>query len=302
MYLEHFGLNEFPFAITPSTHLFFGSASSQEALNTLLVAVSMGEGFMKITGEVGTGKTMLCRKLLASLGDGYEVAYIYNPYLQPLALFVELAAELGLPLTVGLNISQHKVLNSLTQRLMALSEQGKRVVVCLDEVQAMPIETLEALRLLTNLETDQRKLLQVIIFGQPELDERLNHPSVRQLRQRITFHYRLKPLNKSEFTYYVHHRLTASGYQRGQLFTPTALWLLRRRSRCVPRLINILANKAMMSAYGRGRRLVGAGDMLRASADTDAVQPPRLGHSLARVLGVAVLAGGLMGAAWRFWP
>ena len=302
MYLQHFGLNEFPFAITPSTHLFFGSESSQEALNTLLVAIAMGEGFMKITGEVGTGKTTLCRKLLASLGDEYAMAYIFNPYLEPLALFIELATELGLPRPQALDVSQHQVLNTLTRRVMELNAQGKRVVICLDEVQAMPIETLEALRLLTNLETENRKLLQVIIFGQPELDERLNHPSVRQLRQRITFHFRLKPLSKGEFNYYVHHRLAASGYRNGQLFTPAALWLLRRRSRCVPRLINILAHKAMLSAFGQGKRRVGWAEMRRASEDTDSVQKPRRLGYLAKLLGLAVLAGVAGGAAWRFWP
>jgi len=165
----------------------------------------------------------------------------------------------------------------------------------------MPIETLEALRLLTNLETENRKLLQVIIFGQPELDERLNQPSVRQLRQRISFHYRLQPLSKLEFNYYVHHRLAASGYRSGQLFTPAALWLLRRRSRRVPRLINILANKALMSAYGQGKRNVGWSDMVRATADTDSVQQTSLARTVGKLLGVAVLAGLAAGVAWRFW-
>jgi MSHA biogenesis protein MshM len=272
MYLKHFGLREFPFSITPGTKFFFASHSSQEALNTLLAAVMMGEGFMKITGEVGTGKTLLCRKLMASLGDKYQVAYILNPYLEPLALFVELAAELGIERPRAGETSQHhQVLEVLKRRVLALNEAGKRVVICLDEVQAMPFETLEALRLLTNLETENRKLLQVIIFGQPELEDRLNHHSVRQLRQRITFHYQLKPLGKREFAYYIQHRLAVVGYQRGQLFTPAALWLLGRKSRCVPRLINVLANKAMLSAYGGGRPLVGLGDMRRAVKDTDSV-------------------------------
>lgn len=273
MYLEHFGLQEFPFSITPGTKFFFASQTSQEALNTLQVAVTMGEGFMKITGEVGTGKTLLCRKLIASLDEQYEVAYILNPYLEPLALFVELAAELGIERPKPGEISQHhQVLEVLKQRVLELNQAGKRVVICLDEAQAMPIETLEALRLLTNLETENRKLLQVIIFGQPELEERLNHHSVRQLRQRITFHYQLKPLSKSEFSYYLQHRLATVGYRRGQLFSPAALWMLNRKSKRIPRLINILANKAMLSAYGKGRRIVVLGDMMRAVSDTDSVQ------------------------------
>jgi MSHA biogenesis protein MshM len=273
MYLEHFGLQDFPFSITPGTKFFFASQTSQEALNTLQVAVMMGEGFMKITGEVGTGKTLLCRKLIASLDEQYQVAYILNPYLEPLALFVELAAELGIERPkAGETRQDYQVLEVLKQRVLELNQAGKRVVICLDEVQAMPIETLEALRLLTNLETENRKLLQVIIFGQPELEDRLNHHSVRQLRQRITFHYQLKPLSKTEFGYYIQHRLAVVGYQRGQLFTPAALWMLNRKSGCVPRLINILANKAMLSAYGKGRKLVALGDMMRAVSDTDSVQ------------------------------
>jgi MSHA biogenesis protein MshM len=300
MYLEHFGLREFPFSITPSTRFFFASETSQDALNTLLTAVDMGEGFMKITGEVGTGKTMLCRKLLASLHSGYAVCYIFNPYLEPLALFIEIANELGLQYQPSQAISQHEVLGALTRRVFELNESGKRVVICLDEVQAMPIETLEALRLLTNLETENRKLLQVIIFGQPELDDCLNHPSVRQLRQRITFHYRLKPLSKSEFSYYVQHRLAAAGHRGGKVFTPTALWMLRRRSRCIPRLINILANKSMLSAYGRGKKYIGVAEVMRAAVDTDSVnqEPSRRLWFLSLGTMALVIASF---PAWRQW-
>jgi MSHA biogenesis protein MshM len=300
MYLEHFGLREFPFSITPSTRFFFASETSQDALNTLLTAVDMGEGFMKITGEVGTGKTMLCRKLLASLHSGYAVCYIFNPYLEPLALFIEIANELGLQYQPSQAISQHEVLGALTRRVFELNESGKRVVICLDEVQAMPVETLEALRLLTNLETENRKLLQVIIFGQPELDDCLNHPSVRQLRQRITFHYRLKPLSKSEFNYYVQHRLAAAGHRGGKVFTPTALWMLRRRSRCIPRLINILANKSMLSAYGRGKRYIGVAEVVRAAVDTDSVNQEPSSRLWFLSLGTVALAIASF-PAWRQW-
>lgn len=304
MYLDHFGLREFPFSITPSTNFYFASETSREALLTLLSAVNMGEGFMKITGEVGTGKTMLCRKLLGALDEKYAVCFIYNPYLQPDALFDEIAAELGMTPAEISSYSTHELLGALTRRVVALNEAGKSVVICLDEVQAMPLETLEALRLLTNLETESRKLLQVIIFGQPELDDCLSHPSVRQLRQRITFHYRLKPLSNSEFNYYIQHRLATAGHRGGEVFTPMALWLLRHKSRCIPRLVNILANKALMSAYGRGKRVAGWSEVMRAVDDTESVNEGRnqrvwvwalAATASASVVALAALAG------WRHW-
>jgi MSHA biogenesis protein MshM len=300
MYLEHFGLQEFPFSITPGTKFFFASHTSQEALNTLKVAVMMGEGFMKVTGEVGTGKTLLCRKLIASLDEQYQVAYIINPYLEPLALFVELAAELGIERPKSSDVSQHHVLDALMQRVIELNKVGKRVVICLDEVQAMPIETLEALRLLTNFETEHRKLLQVIIFGQPELEERLNHHSVRQLRQRITFHYQLKPLSNTEFGYYIQHRLAVVGYQRGRLFSPMAMWMLGRKSRRIPRLINILANKSMLSAYGKGKRLVGLSDVMRAVDDTDSVHKSRRWDQIVLSIGLVAVVMALAAYQWIY--
>ena len=268
MYLRHFALREFPFSITPDTSFFFSSAGSQEALNTLLVAARMGEGFIKSTGEVGSGTTLLCRKLMASLGRDFCVAYIPNPYLEPIALFMELASELGIELEPGANLNQHHLLRRLTLRLVELTGQGKRVVICLDEAQAMPIETLEALRLLTNLETEKRKLLQVIIFGQPELEDKLNHPSIRQLKQRITFDYHLAPLTGSELDYYLHHRLVVAGFKGGRLFDSSATWLLERRTRRIPRLVNIVAHKSLLSAYGKGKRRVGFFDVLAATNDT----------------------------------
>ncbi|MBV8122927.1 MAG: AAA family ATPase [Burkholderiaceae bacterium] len=271
MYLQHFGLTEFPFGITPDTGFYFSAHDSQAALNTLLVAVQSGEGFIKITGEVGTGKTMLCRKLMTSLGDEYQIAYVPNPYLQPMALLLELAAELGVasePLSEGNTLQQHRLVKALTQRLLQLSIEGKRVLVCLDEAQAMPIESLEALRLLTNLETEKRKLVQVVIFGQPELDEKLAHPSIRQLRQRITFDYCIGPMRDGEVDYYLHHRLMAAGHRGGALFSGAARRLLKRRTRGYPRLVNIVAHKALMCAYGRGRTSVDYWDVRAAVGDT----------------------------------
>jgi MSHA biogenesis protein MshM len=272
MYLDHFRLRDFPFGITPDTSFFFSSSTSQQALNTLLVASRAGEGFIKITGEVGTGKTLLCRQLLLSLGGEFQTAYIPNPYLGPQGLLLELAAELGADTSACDNASeaqaQHLLLKALNRRLLELAREDRRVLVCLDEVQAMPIETLEALRLLTNLETERRKLVQVVIFGQPELDQKLDHPSIRQLKQRITFDYRLGPLTGPELARYLDHRMAVAGYDGAPLFSAPALWMLKWRTRGFPRLVNIVVHKALMSSYGRGKRSVGVREMHAAIGDT----------------------------------
>ena len=270
MYLEHFGLNEFPFSITPDTSFFFSSTSYQQALNTLLVAARTGEGFIKITGEVGTGKTLLCRKFMASLGPEFKIAYIPNPHLEPQALLLALADELGLEVDAAQG--QHHLIKALNNALVDYANDGKRVLVCLDEAQAMPLETMEALRLLTNLETEKRKLLQVVIFGQPELDAKLDHASIRQLKQRITFDYRLGMLSKDDMHFYLNHRLVVAGYQGGRLFSQGALRQLRRASKGVPRLVNILAHKSLLAAYGKGSKVVEGADVRAASQDTGATR------------------------------
>lgn len=273
MYQTHFGLDEPPFGITPDTSFFFAFTSYQEALNTLLVAVRSGEGFIKITGEVGTGKTLLCRKFLASIGDDFVTAYIPNPYLEPRTLLMAVVEDLHV--TVDVMADQHHLLKALTLGLMNFAREGKHVVLCLDEAQAMPLETLEALRLLTNLETEKRKLLQIVLFGQPELDDKLDQDSIRQLKQRISFHYRLGELGRTELEAYVKHRLAIAGYAGVNLFTQNAMRQLHRASGGVPRLVNILAHKALLLAYGQGRMQVEARHIRAAVADTPAAR--RLG-------------------------
>ncbi len=268
MYEAHFGLREPPFGITPDTSFAYACNSHQEALNTLLVAARNGEGFMKITGEVGTGKTLLCRRFLATLDARFVSAYVPNPYLEPRTLMFALADELGIVLPR--EADQHQLLKELSRALLNFARQGKTVVVCLDEAQAMPQETLEALRLLTNLETEKRKLLQVVLFGQPELDERLAHESVRQLRQRITFQYRLAALTPEEVDHYLTHRLRVAGYHGSRLFMPGAVQRLHRASRGVPRLINIMAHKALLLAFGEGLQQVLPRHVSTAAADTPA--------------------------------
>ncbi|UGQ48380.1 ExeA family protein [Massilia endophytica] len=274
MYESHFGLREVPFSITPDTSFFFTSPHSQEALNTLLVAARSGEGFIKITGEVGTGKTLLCRKFIATLGEEYVTAYIPNPYLEPRTLMLALADELEL--TLAKDVDQHQLLKSITFRLMELAKQGKQVVLCLDEAQAIPLESLEALRLLTNLETEKRKLLQIVLFGQPELNMHLEQDSIRQLAQRITFHYHLGPLNKDDLEYYLAHRLRVAGFTGGRLFGRGAVARLFAASGGIPRLVNILAHKALMLAYGEGKQEVSKRHVAIAAQDTVASRASRL--------------------------
>ncbi len=266
MYRAHFGLREPPFGITPDTSFAFSAQAHQEALNTLLVALGGGEGFIKITGEVGTGKTLLCRRLLATLGDEYVTAYLPNPLLEPRSLMLALGEEFEVEMPR--DADEHHLMRTLNHALLDQARVNKRVVVLIDEAQAMPLPTLEALRLLSNLETEKRKLLQVVLFGQPELDARLDEPSVRQLKQRITFHYRLGGLSRSEMRHYLSHRLRVAGYVGPDLFSGPAMGALHRASRGVPRLVNIVAHKCLMLVFGQGGHRVLRRHVVAAVRDT----------------------------------
>lgn len=270
-YLRHFGLREAPFGITPDTSYFFPCRATQEAFNTLVVAVSNGEGFIKITGEVGTGKTLLCRKFLATLDASWISAYVPNPSFEPRTLYLALAEELGI--LVSATLDQHQLVKAITRTLLDLARQRRRVVLCMDESQAMSLETLEALRLLTNLETEKRKLMQVVLFGQPELDRKLAAPAIRQLLQRITFQHHMRGLEESEVGAYVSHRVAVAGFTGRALLSPGALRALHRASGGVPRLVNVLMHKAMLLAYGEGRWTVERGDVRAAATDTPAAAP-----------------------------
>lgn len=271
MYLEHFGLRTFPFGITPDTSFYFDSPSHQEALNVLLVALRSGEGFLKVTGEVGTGKTLLCRRLLHVLDQDFVTAYIPDPFLTPTALRMALAEELGIK--CARNLGQHALLKLITERLIEITATGKRVVLLLDEAQALPDDSLEALRLLTNLETEKDKLLLVVLFGQPELDERLAQKKFRQLRQRIIFSYALRPLSAEECSAYLQHRLTIAGSDGRELFDRRACKSLSQASRGIPRLLNILGHKALMAGFGQGAGHISSPLVYRAIADTEGATP-----------------------------
>lgn len=267
MYREHFGLEAKPFGLTPDADFLFAHAGYHEALNVLLVALDSGEGFIKITGEVGTGKTMLCRRLLDLLAETHTTAYVPNPLLEPMELYGAVADELGVEFT-GAGDS-HEALKRIAHRLIELGGSDRSVVLCIDEAQAMPDCTLEALRLLSNLETGKRKLLHIVLFGQPELDRRLSGYKLRQLRQRIVFSYCLPALAQQEVANYVRHRLQAAGFAGDDLFVPGALKKLWYGSRGIPRLVNILAHKAMLAAFGQGNDTVQARHVRAAITDTD---------------------------------
>lgn len=292
MYRAHFGLREPPFGLTPDTTFTFACTSHQEALNVLLVAVATGEGFIKITGEVGMGKTLLCRRFLSTLTADQIAAYLPNPMLDPRGLLLALAEELHV--AVGKDDDQHHLIKALNHTLLDIARNGHRVVVCLDEAQAIPEETLEALRLLSNLETEKRKLMQVILFGQPELDVKLSKPSVRQLNQRITFHHNLSGLSRRELEYYVSHRLRVAGYVGNRLFSPRALDALYQATRGVPRLVNVVAHKALLAAYGEGKYSLTHHHVRRAAMDTPAAfKSSRTGLVMLMLLSVV--------AAIAFW-
>ncbi len=272
MYLDHFKFNELPFSLTPNVGFFCRLNGHQEALDTILFSLRSGEGFIKIVGEVGSGKTLLCRKLLDNLEEDFVTAYIPNPDLTPIELRRAFARELGVD--PSLLHDQHELLTVINNHLFQLHIQGKRVVLLLDEAQALSEESLEALRLLTNLETKTAKLLQVVLFGQPELDEKINLPHLRQLKQRISFSYYLPQMSRDDLDTYLFHRLAVAGNSYAALFTKKARDLLYRKSLGIPRLVNILSHKALLIAYGRGEEKINHKIMRIAIQDTEAVVMP----------------------------
>jgi MSHA biogenesis protein MshM len=289
MYLYHFGLGELPFTLTPNTNFYMPMAMHDEALAVLSMALQTGEGFIKVVGEVGTGKTLLCRKLLNEIPDHFVTAYIPNPYLNPDELRRAVAVELGI------KQAQRMSVQLLTQRIQArlleLHGQGHSVVLILDEAQALPEDSLEALRLFTNLETETRKLLQVVLFAQPELDVRLATTEFRQLRQRITFSYKLRPMNASEVQQYIQHRLKVAGYKGAELFPARICQGIARVSKGIPRLVNILCHKMLMLAYGQGHYKMTMKLLKAAVKDTESIEQGSKKNLLAYslLLGLSIL-------------
>ncbi len=295
MYLQHFGLRELPFSLTPNTHFFLNMASYHKAYNMLMVSLANAEGFIKIVGEVGTGKTMLCRKVLNTLEEdkaNYVTAYIPNPVLSPKGLFLAFAEELNIE--IDQDVGHHRLLKAITEKLVEISADNKQVVLFIDEAHAMPEQTLEALRLLTNIETELTKLFQVVLFAQPELDVLLSQPSLRQLRQRITFSFEIEALDRDGVERYVVHRLATAGYNGPFLFSKRALDFLFRTSDGIPRVINILCHKALLVAFGKGERTVQIDHIKSAADDTEGVSAPSANYAPAMIAVGALIVGGAL--------
>ena len=264
MYEQYYGLHEKPFSLTPDTEFFYQSETPREALNVLLVAIRSGDGFIKVTGEVGTGKTLLCRKLLDALENEFDTIYIPNPYMNCNALLQAVVAEMG----IIEQTDEENYLAAINKRLIENAQRGRGTVILLDEAQSLPEESLEAIRLLSNLETRKQKLVQIVLFGQPELDAKLANSSIRQLRQRIMHSYTLKPLDKHAVRSYLQHRVSSAGYCGPELFDESAQTMLYKLSQGVPRVINVLCNKAMMMSYARGDFYIGRRHITAAAADS----------------------------------
>lgn len=242
MYLEHFGFESLPFHLTPDTEMFLGLEPHYEAIQTVMSALAMGEGLIKVTGEVGTGKTMVCRVMAKLFEDNIQLVFVPNPALNGEQLRAAVASELGVE-----NREPASIVDDIQCRLIELAEQGKQVVVLVDEAQALSDDALEVLRLFGNLETEQRKLLQIVLFGQPELDERLAQHHLRQLRQRITFSAQLRGLTLDEAVAYIDNRLSKVGGSTS-LFTLNHKKAIWRASKGYPRLINQICHKALLIA------------------------------------------------------
>jgi general secretion pathway protein A len=251
MYLDYYGLTEMPFDITPNPRFLFYSPKHREAYNHLLFGIRERKGFIQLTGEVGAGKTTLCRAMLEQLNGHYATALILNPVMTAEEMVKAIATEYGL--TVN-GLDKRETLAVINLFLLQQVERGQDTVLIIDEAQDMTDDLLEQVRLLSNLETDNRKLLQIVLLGQPELRDRLNHPRLRQLRQRITVRYHLLPLSRDEVNHYVQHRLQRSGGNGQPAFTGPALWRVHRYSQGIPRLVNAVCDKALLAGFVNQRQ------------------------------------------------
>lgn len=300
MYLEHFGLNESPFRITPHTDFFFDGANRGATLDALIYAITHDEGIVKVSGEVGSGKTMLCRVLMERLPQTVTIIYLANPSLSRDDILFAIADELSLD--VPANARTSAVMRALHDHLIESYGEGRQVVVLVDEAHAMPVETLEEIRLLSNLESKRAKLLQLVLFGQPELNDVLARPDMRQLKERITHNFSLEPLVRDDITQYLDFRMRAAGYRGPSVFAPSALKMIAHSSLGLTRRINILADKALLAAFSSGSHQIGPNEVKAAIRDcefSDATyggKPPRKTRFIWFMALLAV--GALAGIVW----
>lgn len=264
---SYYGFKQQPFSLAPNTEFYVEIKPQLECFNVLSYALQAGEGFIKVTGEVGTGKTLLCRRLLNSLKDeGIVSVYIPNPALSPEALWRAIGHELGLKIK---SLDIHQVQEKIQKKLLMSAQNGRSVVLVVDEAQCIPEDSLEALRLISNLEAESRSLIQIVLFGQPELNTLLEQNRFRQLKQRITYSAELKPMDDASLQHYIQQRMVLAGYRGMPIFEKKALKLMVQATEGVPRLINIIAQKALFSAFGRGDRQVLEAHVRAAVEDTE---------------------------------
>ena len=299
MYQEHFGLSRPPFKITPDTSLFYEGNQRGAALDALLYAIRSGEGIIKVVGEVGSGKTMLCRMLEVRLNGEVDVVYIANPSLSPDNILHVIAHELHLD--VDNETSKVDAMQRIQQYLLDKHAGDRQVVLFVEEAQSMPIDTLEEIRLLSNLETDEHKLLQMVLFGQPELDEKLALPQIRQLKERITHSFYLAPFAPEDTLQYLNFRLRAVGYKGPDIFTRKTANVVKKYSDGLTRRINIIADKSLLAAFSEGSHTV-TPEHVRTAAQDSEFRKIRSSSSMQYALAatvlvvIAALAGYFMGS------
>lgn len=294
MYLEHFGLDRSPFKITPDTSLFYEGGNRGAALEAVKYAILQGEGIIKVVGEVGSGKTMLCRMLELKLPSYVEIVYLANPSLSPEKILHVIATEMKL--SVEQTDDKAKVMQQLQECLLDRHARGRQVVVFIEEAQGMPLETLEEIRLLSNLETEQFKMLQIVLFGQPELDENLAQRQIRQLRERITHHLSLDMFEKKDIQSYLNFRLRAAGYKEADLFNARLAGKIAKYSKGLTRRINIIADKALLAAYSENSQQIKPKHIKMAANDSQyaTVSLP----AWAKYMALALVVVLLLAAGW----
>lgn len=266
MYLEFYGLKEMPFNITPDPRFLFYSSQHREAFDHLLYGIEHRKGFIQFTGEVGSGKTTLCRAVLANLPKRVKTALVLNPALSGNQLLRAILNDFGLPVRRRDRLSCIEQLNAF---LLEQTLQGNNVAVIIDEAQDLPASVMEEVRLLSNLETDQHKLMQIVLAGQPELHARLQRPELRQLRQRIMVRCSLRPLSESDMGNYIMHRLHVAGAHEGVRFSQDAVQAVYEYSRGTPRVVNALCDRVMMAGFVASRRVLGISEVRRAIEDME---------------------------------